>query len=148
MGLVVDTNFFIDAENGRLDLNNLDTFSGYGDAYIAAITVSELLAGVHLAKSAERRIQRSAFVEGIIAQIPVLEFNEEVARCYGELYAHFLKSRAKANINVHDLQIAATCIAHGFVVLTNNVMDFKKVPGLNIVQPKKMMQQGSPQKTV
>lgn len=136
MGLVIDTNVFIDAENGRVNLNNLDSFSGYGDAYIAAITVSELLTGVHLAKTADIRIQRSAFVEGIIAKIPVLEFNEEVARCYGELYAHFLKPRAKANANVHDLQIAATCIAHGFVVLTNNVSDFKKVPGLSIVQPK------------
>jgi len=136
MGTVIDTNVFIDAENGRLDLNSLDALSDDGDAYIAAITISELLTGVHLAKTANIRIQRSAFVEGIIAKIPVLEFNEKVARCYGGLYAHFLKPRAKSNANVHDLQIAATCIAHGFAVLTNNVSDFKKVPGLNIVQPK------------
>ncbi len=137
MGLVIDTNVFIDVENGRVDLNSLDSFSDYGDAYIAAITVSELLTGVHLAKSANIRIQRSAFVEGIIAKIPVLEFNEEVARCYGDLYAHFLRPRAKASTNVHDLQIAATCIAHGYAVLTSNVADYKKVPGLEIVQPKK-----------
>jgi predicted nucleic acid-binding protein len=137
VGLVIDTNVFIDVENGRVDLNSLDSFSDYGDAYIAAITVSELLTGVHLAKSANIRIQRSAFVEGIIAKIPVLEFNEEVARCYGDLYAHFLRPRAKASTNVHDLQIAATCIAHGYAVLTSNVADYKKVPGLEIVQPKK-----------
>lgn len=136
MGLVIDTNGFIDAENGRVNLNDLD-FSDYGDAFIAAITVSELLTGVHLAKTADSRIQRSAFVEGIIANIPVLAFNEEVARCYGELYAHFLKPRAKANANVHDLQIAATCIAYGCALLTSNAADYKKVPGLNIVQPKK-----------
>ncbi len=137
MGLVIDTNIFIDAENGRLDLNSLDTFSAYGDVYIAAITVSELLAGVHLAKTADIRIQRSAFVEGIISKIPVLGFTEEVARSYGELYAHFLKPRAKTNTNVHDLQIAATCIVHGFAVLTSNVADYKKVPGLNVVHPDK-----------
>lgn len=137
MGLVIDTNVFIDAENGRLDLTRLDSFSDNGDAYIAAITVSELLTGVHLARTAEIRIRRSAFAEGIIAKLPVLEFNEEVARCYGELYAHFLRPRAKATTNVHDLQIAATCIAHGFAVLTSNISDYKKVPGLNIVQPNK-----------
>ncbi len=137
MGLVIDTNIFIDAENGRLDLNSLDTFSAYGDVYMVAITVSELLAGVHLAKTADIRIQRSAFVEGIISKIPVLGFTEEVARSYGELYAHFLKPRAKTNTNVHDLQIAATCIAHGFAVLTSNVADYKKVPGLNVVHPDK-----------
>jgi len=137
MGLVIDSNVFIDAENGRLDLKNLDTFSEYGEVFISAITISELLAGVHLAKTADIRIQRSAFVESIIAKIPVLEFNEEVARCYGELYAHFLKPKAKANTNVHDLQIAATCIAHGFAVLTSNVADYKKVPGLNVIHPNK-----------
>ena len=108
MGLVIDTNVFIDAENGRLDLNGLDSLSDHGDAYISAITVSELLAGVHLARTAAIRIQRSAFVEGIIAKIPVLDFNEEVARCYGELYAHSLRPRSKTRANVHDLQIAAT----------------------------------------
>jgi len=138
MGLVIDTNFFIDAENGRLDLASLNDFSDFGEAYIAAITVSELLTGVHLAKTADIRIQRSAFVESIIAKIPILEFNEEVARCYGELYAYFKKPGAKTNSNVHDLQIAATCIAHGFAVLTSNVADYKKVPGLNVVQPKKL----------
>jgi predicted nucleic acid-binding protein len=138
MGLVIDTNVFIDAENGRLDLDSLDTFSeDYGEAYIAAITVSELLTGVHLARTTDIRVQRAAFAEGIIAKTPVLEFNEEVARCYGELYAHFLRPRAKASANVHDLQIAATCIAHGFTVLTSNAADYKKVPGLSIVCPNK-----------
>ncbi len=56
MGLIVDTNIFIDAENDRLDLNNLAAFSHYGDAYISAITVSELLAGVHVAKSPDVRV--------------------------------------------------------------------------------------------
>jgi len=137
MGIVVDTNVFIDAENNRFDLNSLDTFTHYDDSYIAAITISELLMGVFLAKSAEIRIQRSAFVEGIIADIPVLEFNEKVARCYGELYAHYLKPRAKASTNVHDLQIAATCIAHGYAVLTSNTADFKKIPGLKTIKPQK-----------
>ena len=136
MGIIIDTNVFIDAENGRLDLTKLDSLSTDSDVYLAAITVSELLMGVHLAKTTEIRVQRSVFVEGIIANIPVLEFDESVARCYGELYAHFLRPRCKITSNVHDLQIAATCITHGYSVLTSNVSDFKKVPGLNIVQPK------------
>jgi len=138
MGLVIDTNIFIDAENGRLDLTCLDEYADYGSAYIAAVTVSELLAGVHLAKSKGARIQRSAFVEGIISSITVLDFNESVARCYSELYAHFLKPRAKTSTNVHDLQISATCIAHGFAILTSNLADFKKVPGLEAIKPRKL----------
>ncbi len=135
MGLIVDTNIFIDAENDRLDLNDLAAFIHYGEAYISAITVSELLAGVHVAKSPDVRIQRSTFVEGIIAKVPVLDFTEEVARTYAELYAYFLKPRSKSGGNVHDLQIAATAITHGFAVLTGNADDFKKIPGLKVESP-------------
>lgn len=135
MGLVIDTNVFIDAENGRFDLSNLSFFSQYGDAFIAAVTVSELLMGVQLAKNADTRIRRSAFVEGIIGKIPVLDFNEEVARVYAELYSHFIKPRSKKEGNVHDLQIAATAIAYGYPVLTSNTTDFKKIPGLKIECP-------------
>lgn len=130
MGLVIDTNLFIDVENGRLALPSLTELSSYGEAYIAAVTVSELLTGVHLAENPVQRIHRSAFVESIIAQVPVLDFNEEVARVYAELYAFFLKPRQQINRNVHDLLIAATAITHGFAVLTSNIADFKKIPGL------------------
>jgi len=135
MGLVIDTNFFIDIENKRLEPNKLNEFYEYGDAYIAAVTASELLVGVHLANSVENRIRRSAFVEGILGKISVLEFDEEVARSYAEIYTHFLKPRSKSATNVHDLQIAATALAHGFSVLTSNVDDFNKVPGLIVITP-------------
>ena len=132
MGLVIDTNIFIDIEQRRLHPDNLSHLEKYGDAYIAAITISELLAGVHLAKSAEIRIRRSAFVEGIISKVPVLDFDEDVVRTYAEVYSYFIKPRSKKEGNVHDLQIAATAIAYGYPVLTSNVVDFKKVPGLAI----------------
>ena len=135
MGLVIDTNIFIDAENSRFDLSSLATFSHYGDAYIAAITISELLVGVHLARSAGARIKRSAFAEAIITNIPVLEFSEEVARTYAEVFANFVKPRSRKEGNVHDLQIAATAIAYGFPVLTSNMKDFKKIPGLRVESP-------------
>lgn len=135
MGLVIDTNVFIDVENQRFPLERLADFAHYGEAYIAAITVSELLTGAHLAKTPTQRVQRSAFVESLIVRLPVLDFTEEVARTYAELYAHFLRPRSQMKGNVHDLQIAATAISHGFAVLTSNVDDFKRVPGLPIECP-------------
>lgn len=136
MGLVIDTNVFIDVENKRFDLSRLAEFAHYGEAYIAAITVSELLTGVHLADTPTKRIQRSAFVESLIVRMPVLDFNEEVARTYAELYAFFLRPRSQIKGNVHDLLIAATAITHGCAVLTSNVEDFKKIPGLTVECPK------------
>lgn len=135
MGLVIDTNVFINVENKRFDLSRLADFTHYGEAYIAAITVSELLTGVHLAKTPVQRIRRSAFVESLIVRLPVLDFTEEVARAYAELYAFFLRPRSQVKGNVHDLQIAATAIAHGFAVLTANAGDFRKIPGLIVECP-------------
>ena len=133
MGLVIDTNIFIDAENGRFDLSSVSSLSHHGGAYIAAVSVSELLTGVHLATNANTRVKRSAFVEGIIGKMPVLDFNEDVARVYAEVYSHFIKPRSKKEGNVHDLQIAATAITYGYPVLTSNIADFKKIPGLQLV---------------
>jgi predicted nucleic acid-binding protein len=137
MGLIIDTNVFINVENKRFDLSLINNFSHYGEAYIAAITVSELLAGVHLAKNPEQHIKRSAFVESIITRMPVLEFNEEAARVYAQLYAFFLKDhgRGGTKINVHDLLIASTAISNGFAVLTSNIDDFKNIPSLIVESP-------------
>lgn len=135
MGLIIDTNFFIDVENKRLNLDKLSTLTEYGEAYIAAITVSELLVGVHMAKSADIRVRRSAFVESILSAMPVLKFDEIVARSYAEIYAHYLKPRNKSASNVHDLQIASTALAHGFAILTSNVDDFNKIPGISVITP-------------
>ena len=137
MGIIIDTNIFINVEQKRFDLSLINNFAHYGEAYISAITVSELLAGVHLAKSAEQHIQRSAFVENIIARMPVLEFNEEIARVYAELYAFSLKiqGRGETKSNVHDLLIASTAIFNGFAVLTSNIDDFKNIPSLIVESP-------------
>jgi tRNA(fMet)-specific endonuclease VapC len=132
MGLIIDTNVLIDAENGRLDLKKLSSLSRYVNSYISVITVAELLSGVHLAKNPEIHVRRIAFVEGIISKIPSLEFTEEVARIYSELYAYELKRKNKTGANVHDLQIAATAIAHDYAILTSNLDDFKKIPGLKL----------------
>ncbi len=148
MALIVDTNVFIDAENGRLDLDAvLATQEGLRSkvVYMAAITVSELLAGVKLAKTADEQILRHAFVEKILSHVPVLDFDTEVARSYAELYA-FALSRIRqsqqiqgqgkrSRLNAHDLQIAATALVYGFPVLTSNTLDFDGIPGVRVVNP-------------
>jgi predicted nucleic acid-binding protein len=136
MGLVIDTNFFIDVENKRLPIEKLESFAPYEEAFIASITAAELLTDVHMAPDIAIKLKRSAFVENIIQTIPILDFDEAVARTYSELYAYFLKPRGKSGSNVHDLQIAATALAHGFPVLTSNEEDFKKIPGLKILSLK------------
>jgi tRNA(fMet)-specific endonuclease VapC len=100
---------------------------------IAAITASELLTGVHRANTESRRLRREAFVEGILALIPVLPIDLRVARVHAHLWA--ILAADGQTIGAHDLWIAATALTHGYSVLTHNVREFNRMPGLVVVQP-------------
>jgi predicted nucleic acid-binding protein len=100
---------------------------------IAAITASELLVGIHRATSQAHRVRRSAFVEGALAELPVLAFDLDVARVHASLSAGM--SASGQVIGSHDLLIAATALANNYDVLTTNVRDFSRVPGLVVREP-------------
>jgi len=94
---------------------------------IAAITVSELLQGVHAADDA-RRSRREAFVEGMLARANVLPFDVVVARVHARV--RFELARKGQTIGALDLMIGATALAHGLAVATANVREFERIPGL------------------
>lgn len=134
MGIVVDTNVFIDSQNAKLDLAGIASLQTE-PVFIAAITVAELLAGVKLAKTPDEHIRRHAYAEKLLTHMPVIAFETEVARVYAELYAYVLNETKRSKINVHDLQIAATALASDHTVLTSNLDDFTGVPGLKVISP-------------
>ena len=100
---------------------------------IAAITASELLVGIHRATSQAHRVRRSAFVEGALAELPVLAFDLDAARVHASLSAEM--SASGQVIGSHDLLIAATALANNYDVLTTNTRDFGRVPGLVVREP-------------
>lgn len=130
MGLIVDSNVFIESERRQSSVD-LSSWNDRGPVFLSAITVSELLVGVHRANTPERKARRSAFVEAILAAIPILPVDEQTARVHAEQFAD-LVSRGQM-IGAHDLWIAATAIAHDHAVLTANVAEFSHVPGLEVL---------------
>jgi tRNA(fMet)-specific endonuclease VapC len=98
---------------------------------IAAITASELLHGVHRA-TAEHRARREAFVEAVLEAFRSLPFDLRSARVHARLWAELFA--AGADIGPHDRLIAATALAHGWRLATNNARHFAHVQGLDIVQ--------------
>lgn len=99
---------------------------------LATITVSELLHGVHRA-SPDIRPRREAFVESVLADLPVLPFDLRTARVHAFLWAE-LRRRGDV-IGPHDLIIAATALSIGWAVATFNETEFRRVPGLHVVIP-------------
>ncbi len=130
MGLILDTNVLILGERRGASVD-FSPWSSCGDAYISAITASELLVGVQRADSEARRVRRSSFVEGVLAAIPVLDFTLEVARTHAEILA-ILSSRGEL-IGAHDLIIAATALSAGHALLTTDLDEFHRVPGLEVL---------------
>ena len=132
MGLLIDTNVFIDIEHSRRGWEDLaENFIEYETAYISSITASELLVGVERMKG-KAAIKTSVFVEKILDKIPVIGFGLQEARVYSKIWMKFLQRKEKGP-GAHDLQIASTAISHGLPLLTSNLKDFKKVPGLEVL---------------
>jgi tRNA(fMet)-specific endonuclease VapC len=139
---VVDTTVFIDLERstsreGRARSAKLigqrltECLGPDEEAAIASITASELLHGVHRA-SASYRARREAFVESILAAIPVLDFDLLAARAHARLWANLAK--AGSDVGPHDRIVAATAISLGWRVATANVRHFARIPGLDVVE--------------
>jgi predicted nucleic acid-binding protein len=127
---VIDTDILVLADRQRAPLN-LGRWSEYGSAYLSAITASELLVGVHRAQTQGQRNRRNAFVESVLAAIPVLPFDLECARVHAQLVASLPRNET---IGAHDALIAGTALRHGHSVLTNNGRDFRKLAGVLVVE--------------
>jgi tRNA(fMet)-specific endonuclease VapC len=76
------------------------------------------------------RTKRSAFVEAILERFPLLPVDLATARIHAQVWAEL--AAAGRMIGSHDLWLAATCIAHGLTMVTANVREFTRVPGLAV----------------
>ena len=130
MGLMVDTNVFISFEKSGKPID-LSPWDSSEKVYASVITLSELLMGVHRANTEERKIRRSAFVEAIISGVGVVDFSLASARIHAEIYAELAMKGQM--IGAHDLIIAATARHHDLSLLTDNVKEFSRVPGLRVI---------------
>lgn len=128
MGVMLDSSVLIEAERGRVPLAaRLDAIVDEA-VLISAVTASELLHGVHRARTASQRARREQFVEWILREIPTVEFGLEEARIHARLWAR-LASRGES-IGAHDLMIAATALSVGCRLVTGNPREFDRVAGL------------------
>jgi tRNA(fMet)-specific endonuclease VapC len=130
MAVLIDASILIEAERGRLGLEAHVTRHGEDEAFLSVITASELLHGMHRATQADVRARRSAFVEGVLERFSLLAVDLACARAHAQLWADL--RRAGTLIGPHDLWLAATCIAHGLTMVTGNVREFARVPGLEL----------------
>ena len=128
MALLIDASVVISLERRGFASSDVNVVAPGESLAIATMTVAELLVGVHRAETPARRLQRETYVEGVLSLLPLVPFDLAAARTHARVWAD-LAARGTP-IGPNDLVIAATALAHGYEVLTDNLREFARVPGL------------------
>lgn len=132
MGTLIDSSVLIAVQRGRLDPGRLDGDDEDEPVALAAISASELLHGVHRVRGAVARTRAERFVEHVLASVPVVAFDLDIARVHARLDAD-LASRGAA-VGDADLMIAATAVWLDYRVATRNLRSFPRIEGLQVVR--------------
>ncbi len=99
----------------------------HGQVVISSITTAELHFGVEASAQVERNRLK---LERFLAAFDVAPFNEAASRRYGAVRA-YLKARGTP-IGPLDTLIAGHALMLNATVVTNNIGEFARVPGLSV----------------
>lgn len=94
---------------------------------ISAITLMELIYGAEASAAVDRNLRA---IEGFAARLEVLPYDNDAAAHTGQLRAE-LKMKGRP-IGPYDEMIAGHARSHGLVIVTNNIKQFKNVPGIRL----------------
>ena len=123
---VADTSVFIARETSR----PLNTDALPDELAVSVITIGELRSGVLAADNVETRDRRLSTLLGALSLDP-LPVDALVAEAWARLHQELRVRRRRMPVN--DSWIAATAIAHGVPVVTQDD-DYADVPGLAVVR--------------
>ena len=92
---------------------------------ISSITLGELHYG---AEKSARRVENLTAIEHFVARLDVLAFADKAAAHYGQVRAEL--EWAGTLCGAHDMQIGGHARSEGLIVVTNNMREFARMPGL------------------
>ncbi len=98
-----------------------------GQICVSVVTLSELIFGAEKSAQAQRNL---ADIEGMMARLEVLSFDETAAAHCGQIRAEL---GAKGTpIGPYDAMIAGHARSLGLILVTNNSREFTRVSGLRL----------------
>jgi len=122
---LLDTNIVIYVIKQR-PVEALEIFNRHqGRMAISSITLAELVHGAEKSSDVSRNM---AVVEDFVSRLAVLAYDDKAAWQYGNIRATLEK--VGQPIGVNDLHIAAHARSNGLTLVTNNLREFERVPGL------------------
>ena len=125
MAYLIDTNIAIHARDGtEAVLAKLAAHDGA--VLLSALSLAELQRGVY--RDPKQTPLRQARLEVLLRGLPVLPFDARAALAYGRIIAQCGWARGRD----YDRMIAAHAISSDCILVTNNLADFRDIPGLSV----------------
>jgi tRNA(fMet)-specific endonuclease VapC len=100
---------------------NLNT----GRMCISSITLMELIYGAEKSQAPERNL---AVVEGFVSRLEVLDYDAPAAIHSGQIRAEL--ARKGTPVGPYDQMIAGHARSRGLIIVTNNLREFERIPGI------------------
>jgi tRNA(fMet)-specific endonuclease VapC len=124
---MLDTNILIYTIKNR-PKKVREAFKKYSEFLaMSTITLGELIYG---AEKSAQSVRNLADIDALAARLEVVSFDSEAAIHFGQVKAEL--AAAGKIIGPYDLMIAGHARSRGLILVTNNVREFKRVPGLRV----------------
>ena len=94
---------------------------------MSTVTLGELIYGAEKSTQSARNL---ADIEALAARLDVVPFDSEAAIHFGQVRAELANSGKV--IGPYDLMIAGHARSRGLILVTNNLREFNRVPGLRV----------------
>jgi len=125
---LLDTNtciYFLNKASDRI----IDQFKKFSPSRIklSSITVAELFFGAEKSKAKKKNWQ---IVESFVSTFEIIPFDGESSRIYAKIRASL--EEAGTPIGPMDLLIASISLANDFVLVTNNIKEFKRIKKIRL----------------
>jgi tRNA(fMet)-specific endonuclease VapC len=136
MGIILDSSVLVAAErqgqNARQALTSIAGKTAESEIGISVISLIELAHGAARANTAERKAKRHKFIEELQTALPVHSVTVALALRAGRIDG---ENQARGvRIALPDLLVGVTALELGYSVGTSNLRDFRRIPGLDVVQ--------------
>lgn len=127
-GALLDTSVLIDPPSARQVDQHADELA------VSVIAIGELQYGITAATDPLEQTRRRQRIQNILDQFDVLPFDVPTAEYYGAMATLVRQRGRNPRARRMDLQIAATAVRHGLLLLTRNIDDFAGLePTLTVV---------------
>lgn len=127
MRYLLDTNIVIAAMKGHATVRMRLENTPLSALILSPVVLGELEFGAEKSAHSERNRAR---LSELAERLPLASLDAETSRCYGRIRATLEKRGTP--IGANDTWIAAQALALNAVIVTDNVGEFSRVPGLTL----------------